>query len=498
MSPCKKVKLENYQTAPAVWLADHPKQHGIALLFPTGHGKTLAAAACAIELMERDMISTVRVIAPKSLQSNLDSAYQQCDHALSQRLSKNTRVFTYQSIESDPTRLKDVDKRTLIVLDEAHKMRELDTNLYEKMKPICHRAGFVVVLTATPYANRTGDVANILGLINPSIKEYSAVQRQPTVAEIRTFSRNLVAFPDVDKSASFPAKIEIQEEVDLDSAQVSALNKYAANKSEEMRKKNAYYNKTRQLSISVPPYVSLKLKRLAANVKGNTPALVFSSFVNSSGVMFIQQSLQDLLPDLRIEVFTGALIGRQREALVQNVNNGKIDVLVLSDSGGEGLDFKGVRSVHLLHTEWNAAAADQKTGRAVRFESHSHLPPDQRTVRVFRYISVPRRTMWEFLTRKDKTLKCVQPGQVVEPECTEYHLFNIEKRKREEMKQTMAALLSSAIPVTKRGLEGASRRKNTKPRKRFVCETGDVFSKRKGESRWVPLNGRIRRRNIHV
>ena len=59
---------------------------------------------------------------------------------------------------------------------------------------------------------------------------------------------------------------------------------------------------------------------------------------------------------------------------------------VLTRAGGEGLDIKGATQVILMEPSWYGAAEHQVIGRAVRYQSHSHLPPEQRYVNVWRLV----------------------------------------------------------------------------------------------------------------
>ena len=57
-------------------------------------------------------------------------------------------------------------------------------------------------------------------------------------------------------------------------------------------------------------------------------------------------------------------------------------VMLLSKAGCEGLDLKGVRDVVLLEPHFHTERIKQVVGRAVRFRSHSHLPPKERHVTI--------------------------------------------------------------------------------------------------------------------
>jgi ASC-1-like (ASCH) protein len=86
-----------------------------------------------------------------------------------------------------------------------------------------------------------------------------------------------------------------------------------------------------------------------------------------------------------------------------NINGELISVLLISKTGAEGLDLKGVRQVHLIEPYWDKAREDQVKSRGIRLGSHSHLPPDQRNVQPYLYISVANKQVFDgMVTRADK------------------------------------------------------------------------------------------------
>ena len=62
-----------------------------------------------------------------------------------------------------------------------------------------------------------------------------------------------------------------------------------------------------------------------------------------------------------------------------------IKVVLISQAGSEGLDFKGIRQVHILEPWYNMNRIEQIIGRAVRNFSHKDLPFSQRNVQIFLY-----------------------------------------------------------------------------------------------------------------
>jgi hypothetical protein len=60
---------------------------------------------------------------------------------------------------------------------------------------------------------------------------------------------------------------------------------------------------------------------------------------------------------------------------------------MITQSGAEGISLANVRQVHIMEAYWNYVRMDQVKGRAIRICSHMDLPPEERTVDVFTYIS---------------------------------------------------------------------------------------------------------------
>lgn len=68
---------------------------------------------------------------------------------------------------------------------------------------------------------------------------------------------------------------------------------------------------------------------------------------------------------------------------------GLIKALLVSKTGAEGLDLKGVREVHGLEPYWDWARILQLEARAGRQGSHDGLPPEERDFRMHLYLAVP-------------------------------------------------------------------------------------------------------------
>ena len=72
--------------------------------------------------------------------------------------------------------------------------------------------------------------------------------------------------------------------------------------------------------------------------------------------------------------------------LITNPSNfdGKhVKVVLISEAGSEGLDFKNIRQVHILDPWYNMSRIEQVIGRAVRNKSHCIFPLSQRNVEIY-------------------------------------------------------------------------------------------------------------------
>jgi len=72
----------------------------------------------------------------------------------------------------------------------------------------------------------------------------------------------------------------------------------------------------------------------------------------------------------------------------ENKTGKLIRIITGSPITSEGITFKAVRQVHILEPYWNMSKINQIVGRAVRNYSHHSLEPDQRTVEIYKYVSI--------------------------------------------------------------------------------------------------------------
>lgn len=74
-----------------------------------------------------------------------------------------------------------------------------------------------------------------------------------------------------------------------------------------------------------------------------------------------------------------------KDGNIVDISGQKIKVVLISQAGSEGLDFKAIRQVHIMEPWYNVNRIEQIIGRAVRNFSHKDLPFYKRNVQIFLY-----------------------------------------------------------------------------------------------------------------
>jgi hypothetical protein len=98
-----------------------------------------------------------------------------------------------------------------------------------------------------------------------------------------------------------------------------------------------------------------------------------------------------------------------------NINGEKIKVVLISQAGSEGLDFKAIRQVHILEPWYNLNRIEQIIGRAVRNFSHKDLPFEQRNVQIYLYgtlLDNPEIESADLYVYRISELKAIKIGKI--------------------------------------------------------------------------------------
>lgn len=160
-------------------LAIIENNNGVIIADVVGLGKTIIACAVAKELKKRGV-----VICPPGIMGdrNKTSGWKMY---LEQFKLYEWEVRSLGDLEETAKFVNNAKDIEVIIIDEAHRFRNQDTKDYEYLKNIC-RNKIVILLTATPFNNRPGDILSLLKLfITP--KKSAITLENNLVARFKSF-----------------------------------------------------------------------------------------------------------------------------------------------------------------------------------------------------------------------------------------------------------------------------------------------------------------------
>lgn len=118
-----------------------------------------------------------------------------------------------------------------------------------------------------------------------------------------------------------------------------------------------------------------------------------------------------------------------------NLHGEIVKVIMITQTGAEGISLSNVRQVHILEPYWNYVRLDQVKGRAVRICSHMDLPPEERKVDIFTYIAKFGKGQ-----KIDETLKNMDGGI-----STDEQILRLFMAKKQLADSIMDIMKSSAV-----------------------------------------------------
>ena len=92
--------------------------------------------------------------------------------------------------------------------------------------------------------------------------------------------------------------------------------------------------------------------------------------------------------------------------LTENLRGNLASLLMITQSGAEGLNLRNVRHVYILEPFWNEVRINQVIGRAVRKGSHLELPEEERDVKVTMFLT----TFTKAQVKANKTIQFKDNG----------------------------------------------------------------------------------------
>lgn len=144
-------------------------------------------------------------------------------------------------------------------------------------------------------------------------------------------------------------------------------------------------------------------------------SIIISSFVNM-GSMQLAPKL--IAMGFRVAAIHGGMSQAERTSLVEKFNRRVVQVLLLSNVGSIGWDFKRVEFQVELDPGWNEALTQQRKGRGCRIDSHKDMPEGRRHV-------ARRRLLLDL-----PPAEALPPKALTSAHSVDRHLFQLCERKQ--------------------------------------------------------------------
>lgn len=199
------VDLEYQLDAVRMGIERLEKYDGVIVADVVGLGKSIIASCIA-----RNLDMNTVIIAPPHLIPQWEDYKEQFG-------IRGSRVFSAGNIQQVYDRYKDAPEPLLIILDEAHRYRNEDTNDYKLLHQVCRSNpnNKIVVLTATPFNNAPKDVFALVKLF-----------QTPGQATIRSVDNLSLRFRElIDRYKRLRRKMSqglAQEEIDKEAEDIAA------------------------------------------------------------------------------------------------------------------------------------------------------------------------------------------------------------------------------------------------------------------------------------
>lgn len=406
---------------------DKKNKARMLLYHSLGSGKTLSGLAAA----EESKIPYTAVV-PAALRTNLR---KEQERFIDPATAVPSHVMSHTGMaKGDPV----VNPESILV-DEAHRFRNPGSAQSQNLLNAAAKAKKVVLLSGTPIVNSPGDFAvpysiltgkdmdpdtfsNLYVDSTTEVPWYKRVlgykPEGPKLKNVDVLKRDLAG--KIDYFAPKKPDIEVNREdviTEMGRDQTDIYNqlygklprllKYKLQMNyplsdEETKNMISFLTGPRQVSLSPltfmgndkdplkafdrSPKLTEAFRRLNDLIKTDPKgkALVFSNFIEAGLSPYLAALNKAGIPAAS---FTGALSDKERKKLVDDYNADKLKVALLGPAGTEGLSFKGTKLVQLLDPHWHSTRGSQSEGRAIRFGSHDHLSPEERKVKIERYIA---------------------------------------------------------------------------------------------------------------
>ena len=421
------IKLGSHQRQ-VVDFISHDDNRCIFINFDTGTGKTITAIRSCIEILNLYPEKKAMIVLPSpTLIQYYKNEMKKC--GLKDYDNRFT-IINYHKVIGKEDFLS-ACKDQIIVIDEVHNYRNKKTKSANYLHRCTLKAFKVILMSATPFYNKIDDLTVYFAMLL-GIDELNKVRVKEYIND-KSLIRNLFAYYKNPLDGEDYPEFEI-EDVEIPISQKAeyyyglfSTSDIAEIIEAELLEKRVGRNKIINMGDHKTFMVHANGLRRATNAniffesdkiawvldkleEDRSLKTVITSFWIAAGTALLERVLD--VVGISCKVITGQVLQNERQTIIDEFNNDEFKVLIFSKAGSEGINLKGVRTVILLDRGWNYAIERQAMARAIRFQSHIHLSPNERYVEVYRLFLVSNRY---------KTIDSIMDDSYIKPKLKEEH-----------------------------------------------------------------------------
>lgn len=449
---------------------------GLVVFHGLGTGKTLTSIFAADAFLKKNKKSKAIVILSASVKAQFSDQVSKTS-----KFSSRYDFFSRQEFVRLSAKYKKKCENSMIIVDEAHNVRNVDGKITKSIIECTDVAAKVLLLTATPLVNGVHEIGSMVRLLSPRsripLKHNSFVMEfgEDGLKNERRMKRLLkdkISFHISEGSESgFPKEIFHEVFVPMEPRQCEIYDEVMRGKFSSklenvitdptaMSKALVFFQKPRQFCNIVKegktkyqPKIEALSSRVTKSVSKGRKCIVYSQYIDA-GLNPISSELKKR--GVKFGVINGDTPRDDKSQTIKDYNSGKLPIILLSRTASEGLDLKETSEIHILEPHFHMSSLQQVKGRGIRYKSHKD---PNAVVKVFVYFAKkcdstsnskpsPRTQsmdviLWFLNKKKQKTIDTFA-DRILIPSSIENAKFSfIEKRKDLDLRIIDDAFLTS-------------------------------------------------------
>ena len=418
------------------------KNDAVGVFHGTGWGKTLIAVAASQCFLDKNPDKKVVIITPASLKNNMLKELKNYGVTDFSRYDISSFDGFLRKIIKDKTICKD----NMVIIDEVHNIRNLkgpgkNVSTGKRDEPVRYTAAMNcmnsaskrLILTATPFINSIDDFIPIINFIHGKrvFDSYDNKLKGGFGDKVKIISdhlKNRVNYLPASELKGFPKVNEKYVNIfmtkEFEKKFIAAVSSSNYNEFGDPYK---FYNGYRRAVNTAGGEESQKMGEVKKILKtGKT--ILYTSWLE-----YGTELLEDVLPkNVKFEIFSGSVSQKEKKRIVEDYNNDKVDILIITKSGAEGLDLKRTKNIIIFDPPWNESGLLQVMGRGIRNNSHIDLPEKDRVVNVYKLMLIEHKFKGKKIDLSDENFTSMS-GDVT--------LYKIIHRKMEQNKEIIKELM---------------------------------------------------------